>query len=70
LACQWSRILALLGFAWRWLTRSTPARRYVDEAVFSFYIARQITIVATDHLRPSLAHVRDGTTGVASTLMK
>jgi hypothetical protein len=31
---------------------------------------REITIVATDRLRPSLADVRDGPTGVASTLME
>jgi Acyltransferase family len=48
-AYQWCCILAILGFGRRWLTRDGPARRYLTDAVFPFYIVHQTTIIATDH---------------------
>ena len=48
-AFQWSSIVAILGFGRRWLTRDGPARRYLTEAVFPFYIVHQTTIIAVDH---------------------
>jgi Acyltransferase family len=48
-AFQWCCIVAILGFGRRWLTRDAPARAYLTEAVFPFYIVHQTTIIATDH---------------------
>lgn len=48
-AFQWYCTLAILGFGRIWLTRDHPARRYLTEAVFPFYIVHQTTIIATDH---------------------
>jgi hypothetical protein len=43
---QWSFIAAILGFARRHLAqRDGPARRYLTEAIFPFYIIHQTTIV-------------------------
>ncbi len=43
---QWAFIAAILGFARRHLaTRDGPARRYLTEAIFPFYIIHQTTIV-------------------------
>ena len=47
-AFQWGCIVAILGFGRRWLNRDAPARRYLTEAVFPFYIVHQTTIIATD----------------------
>ena len=47
-AFQWCCIVAILGFGRRWLNRDAPARRYLTEAVFPFYIVHQTTIVVTD----------------------
>ncbi|WP_298728483.1 acyltransferase family protein [uncultured Ferrovibrio sp.] len=50
---QWVWIVMLLGFARRWLNRDGPARRYLTDAVFPFYILHQtIIVVAGHHLRP------------------
>jgi hypothetical protein len=42
----WSAILGLLGFAQARLDRDGPARRYLTEAIFPFYIVHQTIIVA------------------------
>ena len=47
-AFQWGCIVAILGFGRRRLSRDAPARRYLTEAVFPFYIVHQMTIIATD----------------------
>jgi hypothetical protein len=46
-AYQWLCTLAVLGFAARWLTRDSPARRYFTDAVFPYFIIHQTAIVAT-----------------------
>ncbi|WP_374634434.1 acyltransferase family protein [Ferrovibrio sp.] len=46
---QWGLILALLGFAQIWLNHDGPARRYLTEAVFPFYILHQTVIVLVGH---------------------
>jgi glucan biosynthesis protein C len=46
---QWCCIVAVLGFGRRWLTRDAPARAYLTEAVFPFYIMHQTAIIATDY---------------------
>jgi hypothetical protein len=48
-AYQWCCIIAILGFGRRWLTHEGPARRYLTDAVFPFYIVHQTTIIATDY---------------------
>jgi glucans biosynthesis protein C len=48
-AFQWCSIVAILGFGRRWLNRDAPARRYLTDAVFPFYIVHQTTIIATDY---------------------
>lgn len=42
---QWAWILMLLGFARRWMNFDSPARRYLTDAVFPFYIIHQTAIV-------------------------
>ena len=46
----WCAIVALLGFARTRFNRDSPARRYLAEAVFPFYIAHQTIIVVAAHL--------------------
>jgi peptidoglycan/LPS O-acetylase OafA/YrhL len=50
---QWTWILALLGFAYRWLRQGkltdSPARRYLTAAIFPFYILHQTVIVVAGH---------------------
>jgi hypothetical protein len=56
-AFQWCGIVAILGFGRRWLNRDLPARRYLTEAVFPFYIgirrrsSRRTTRYATSACR-------------------
>lgn len=45
----WAWILMLLGFARRFLSFDHPARRYLTEAVFPFYILHQTVIVVVGH---------------------
>ena len=45
----WSVILALLGLAQRFLNRDGPARRYLTEAIFPFYILHQTITVAAGY---------------------
>jgi len=47
---QWLWIVAILGFAHRHLQgRDGPARRYLTEAIFPFYIIHQTTIAVAGH---------------------
>jgi peptidoglycan/LPS O-acetylase OafA/YrhL len=46
----WGAILALLGLARFKLHRDGPARRYLTEAIFPYYIAHQTIIVLAGHM--------------------
>jgi Acyltransferase family len=46
---QWFCIVAVLGFARRWLNRDSAARRYLTDAVFPYYIVHQIAIILIAH---------------------
>jgi glucan biosynthesis protein C len=49
----WGAVIALLGFARYHLHRDGPARRYLTEAIFPYYIAHQTIIILVGHaLRP------------------
>jgi glucans biosynthesis protein C len=52
---QWSAILAVLGFGSLWLNHDNPARRYLTEAIFPYYIVHQTVIVVVAHNLQSLA---------------
>lgn len=43
---QWAFIVALCGFARRHIRKDGPARRYLTEAIFPFYIAHQTALIA------------------------
>jgi hypothetical protein len=68
-ALQWSAIVAALGFARSWNPGDSPARRYLTEAVFPFYIVHQTAIVLFAHaLKPvGLAPVVEGLLLVGAT---
>lgn len=51
---QWTWIIALLGFARRWLDRDNALRRYLTDAVFPYYIVHQTAIVVIGHYLASL----------------
>ncbi len=46
---QWFCIIAALGFARLWLKRDGPARRYLTDAVFPYYIVHQTAIILIAH---------------------
>ena len=46
---QWFCIVAVLGFARRWLTADTAARRYLTDAIFPYYIVHQTAIIVIAH---------------------
>jgi hypothetical protein len=46
---QWFAIVAALGFARLWLNRDGPARRYLTDAVFPYYIVHQTAIILIAH---------------------
>jgi hypothetical protein len=46
---QWFCIVAVLGFARRWLNRDSSARRYLTDAVFPYYIVHQTAIILIAH---------------------
>jgi Acyltransferase family len=46
---QWFGIVAVLGFARRWLNRDSAARRYLTDAVFPYYIVHQTAIILIAH---------------------
>ena len=48
-AHMWGAILALLALARLKLDRDSPARRYLTEAIFPYYIAHQTVIVLVGH---------------------
>jgi glucan biosynthesis protein C len=50
---QWTAVAAVLGFARHWAPGDSPARRYLTQAVFPFYIVHQTAIVLfAHHLKP------------------
>src|ERR1043166_9624627 len=46
---QWLCIVAVLGFARRWLTKESAARRYLTDAIFPYYIVHQTAIIMIAH---------------------
>lgn len=46
---QWLCIVAVLGFARRWLNRDSPARRYLTDAIFPYYIVHQTALILIAH---------------------
>ena len=46
---QWFCIVAVLGFARRWLTADSAARRYLTDAIFPYYIVHQTAIIVIAH---------------------
>jgi len=46
---QWLCIVAVLGFARRWLTTDSAARRYLTDAIFPYYIVHQTAIITIAH---------------------
>ncbi|MCP4618935.1 MAG: acyltransferase family protein [Bradyrhizobium sp.] len=46
---QWLCIVAVLGFAGRWLNRDSAARRYLTDAIFPYYIVHQTAIIVIAH---------------------
>jgi hypothetical protein len=42
-------IVAVLGFARRWLTMDSPVRRYLTDAIFPYYIVHQTAIIMIAH---------------------
>ena len=46
---QWFAIVAILGFARRWLNRDSPVRRYLTDAIFPYYIVHQTAIIMIAH---------------------
>ncbi|NUR11599.1 MAG: acyltransferase family protein, partial [Bradyrhizobium sp.] len=46
---QWLAIAAVLGFARRHLTADSPARRYLTDAIFPYYIVHQTAIIVIAH---------------------
>ncbi len=48
-AYQWCCMVAVFGFGRQWLTADSPVRRYLTDAVFTYYIIHQTAIVITAH---------------------
>jgi hypothetical protein len=46
---QWLCIVAVLGFARRWLNRDSATRRYLTDAIFPYYIVHQTAIIMIAH---------------------
>jgi hypothetical protein len=42
-------LVAVLGFARRWLTADSAARRYLTNAIFPYYIVHQTAIIMIAH---------------------
>ena len=68
-ANQWTAIAAALGFARQFAPGDGPARRYLTQAVFPFYIVHQTAIVVlAHHLKPlALAPAIEGPLLIAAT---
>lgn len=47
---QWLAIVVVLGFARRWLSRDSAARRYLTDAIFPYYIVHQTAIIMIAHV--------------------
>lgn len=46
---QWLCIVAVLGFARRWLMADSPVRQYLTDAIFPYYIVHQTAIIMIAH---------------------
>jgi hypothetical protein len=46
---QWLCIVVALGFARRWLTADSAARKYLTDAIFPYYIVHQTAIILIAH---------------------
>lgn len=46
---QWLAMVAVLGFARRYLTADGPVRRYLTDAIFPYYIVHQTAIIVIAH---------------------
>lgn len=46
---QWLAIAAVLGFARRHISADSPARRYLTDAIFPYYIVHQTAIIVIAH---------------------
>jgi hypothetical protein len=46
---QWLCIVAVLGFARRWIHVDSAARRYLTDAIFPYYIVHQTAIILIAH---------------------
>ena len=46
---QWLCMVAVLGFARRWITKDSAARRYLTDAIFPYYIVHQTAIIMIAH---------------------
>jgi peptidoglycan/LPS O-acetylase OafA/YrhL len=46
---QWLCMVALLGFARRWISKDSAARRYLTDAIFPYYIVHQTAIIVIAH---------------------
>ena len=46
---QWLCMIAVLGFARRWLNVDSPVRRYLTDAIFPYYIVHQTAIIMIAH---------------------
>src|SRR6202011_1302483 len=46
---QWFCIVAILGFARRWLTADSSVRRYLTDAIFPYYIVHHTAIIVMPH---------------------
>jgi hypothetical protein len=46
---QWLCMVALLGFARRWIKKDSAARRYLTDAIFPYYIVHQTAIIMIAH---------------------
>jgi hypothetical protein len=42
-------MVAILGFARRWITKDSAARRYLTDAIFPYYIVHQTAIIMIAH---------------------
>jgi hypothetical protein len=46
---QWLCMVAVLGFARRWITKDSALRRYLTDAIFPYYIVHQTAIIMIAH---------------------
>jgi peptidoglycan/LPS O-acetylase OafA/YrhL len=67
---QWAAMVAACGFARRLVKADSPARRYLTDAIFPFYIVHQTAIIAfAVWLRPlALPPLAEGLVLLAATV--